>query len=56
MRLLMVGPQGAGKGTQAELLSESLSLIHVSTGDIFRTNVGHDTELGIAAKAFMLPG
>jgi adenylate kinase len=53
MRLLIVGPQGAGKGTQAELLSESLGLPHVSTGDIFRLNVGHGTELGKAAKAYM---
>lgn len=53
MRLLIVGPQGAGKGTQAQLLSENLSLPHVSTGDIFRTNVGHGTDLGRAAKAYM---
>jgi adenylate kinase len=53
MRLLIVGPQGAGKGTQAELLSENLSLPHVSTGDIFRVNVGHGTPLGTAAKSYM---
>jgi adenylate kinase len=56
MRLLMMGPQGAGKGTQAELLSETLSLTHVSTGDIFRANVGHKTELGIEAQTYMSRG
>ncbi|MEO5834846.1 MAG: adenylate kinase [Nakamurella sp.] len=56
MRLLMMGPQGAGKGTQAELLSEALSLTHISTGDIFRANVGHKTELGVRAQAYMSRG
>jgi adenylate kinase len=56
MRLLIVGPQGAGKGTQAALLAENLSVPHISTGDIFRANVGHSTELGIAAQGFMSKG
>lgn len=56
MRLLIVGPQGAGKGTQATLLAESLSVPHVSTGDIFRLNAGHGTELGKAAQVFMDKG
>ena len=56
MRLLMMGPQGAGKGTQAELLSETLSLPHISTGDIFRANVGHKTPLGIRASQYMSRG
>jgi adenylate kinase len=56
MRLLMMGPQGAGKGTQAELLAETLSLTHVSTGDIFRSNVGHKTDLGRKAEAYMSRG
>ena len=45
MRLLIMGPQGAGKGTQAALLAENLSLPHISTGDILRANVatGHRT-------------
>jgi adenylate kinase len=56
MRLLIIGPQGAGKGTQATLLAENLSVPHVSTGDIFRVNVGHGTELGKAAQEFMNKG
>jgi adenylate kinase len=56
MRLLIVGPQGAGKGTQATLLAENLAVPHVSTGDIFRLNVGHGTELGKAAKVYMDKG
>lgn len=56
MRLLIVGPQGAGKGTQATLLHENLSVPHISTGDIFRVNVGHGTELGKQAQAYMNKG
>ena len=50
MRILIVGPQGAGKGTQAALLSENLRIPHVSTGDIFRANVAAGTELGVLAQ------
>ncbi len=56
MRLLIIGPQGAGKGTQAALLADNLGVRHVSTGDIFRANVGHGTELGLAAQVFMNKG
>jgi len=56
MRLLIIGPQGAGKGTQATLLAENLEVPHVSTGDIFRSNVGHGTELGKAAQEYMNKG
>ena len=52
-RLLMIGPPGAGKGTQAALLAEAFSIPAISTGDIFRYNVKNETELGKQAKAFM---
>jgi adenylate kinase len=56
MRLLIVGPQGAGKGTQAQLLAESLGIPHVSTGDIFRANLAGGTQLGELAKKYMDAG
>ena len=56
MRVLIVGPQGAGKGTQATLLAENLGVPHVSTGDLFRLNIGHGTELGRTAQEFMDKG
>lgn len=56
MRLLIIGPQGAGKGTQAALLCEELSIPHVSTGDLFRANIGEDTELGRRAQGYMDAG
>ncbi|BDZ45017.1 adenylate kinase [Naasia aerilata] len=52
-RLLLIGPPGAGKGTQAARLSERLAIPAVSTGDIFRDNVRGGTELGVLAKSFM---
>src|SRR6478609_343335 len=56
MRVLIVGPQGAGKGTQAALLAENLQIPHISTGDIFRANVTAGTELGVLAKKYMDSG
>ena len=56
MRVLIVGPQGAGKGTQAALLAENLTIPHISTGDIFRANVTAGTELGVLAKKYMDAG
>ena len=53
MRLVLVGPPGAGKGTQAQFISSNLSIPKISTGDIFRYNVSTGTELGRQAKAFM---
>ena len=53
MRVLIVGPQGAGKGTQADLLAKNLNIPHISTGDIFRANVTAGTELGVLAKKYM---
>ena len=56
MRLVLVGPPGAGKGTQAQFISSNLSIPKISTGDIFRHNVSTGTELGRQAKAFMDKG
>ena len=56
MRLVLVGPPGAGKGTQAEFIAERFSIPKISTGDIFRTNVSGGTELGRLAKKFMDAG
>ena len=52
-RLLLIGPPGAGKGTQAAKLAEAFQIPAISTGDIFRENVKNETELGKQAKAFM---
>ena len=56
MRVLIVGPQGAGKGTQAALLSKNLKVPHISTGDIFRANGKAGTELGLLAQKYMDAG
>ncbi|MFF0723563.1 adenylate kinase [Streptomyces sp. NPDC004134] len=56
MRIVLVGPPGAGKGTQAALLAKNLSIPHVSTGDLFRANISKGTELGRQAKAYMEAG
>lgn len=53
MRVVLVGPPGAGKGTQAQILATELSIPKVSTGDIFRANVSGGTELGKKAKEYM---
>ncbi len=53
MRLVLVGPPGAGKGTQAQFLAAHYSIPHISTGDIFRANLKANTPLGEEAKAFM---
>jgi len=51
--IVLLGPPGAGKGTQAEILRDQLKLTHVSSGDLFRENVGKQTELGKLAKSYM---
>ncbi|MBB5870511.1 adenylate kinase [Allocatelliglobosispora scoriae] len=56
MRLVLVGPPGAGKGTQAEFIASHLSVPKISTGDIFRANVTQKTELGLEAKRYMDAG
>ncbi len=55
-RLLLIGPPGAGKGTQAQALSDAFGVPAISTGDIFRTHLRNETELGLKAKAFMDAG
>ncbi len=52
-RMLIIGPPGSGKGTQAERISERLGLVAISTGDIFRANVKGGTPLGLEAKKFI---
>ena len=56
MRLVLLGPPGAGKGTQAAILSEKLNIPHISTGDLFRANIGEGTQLGVEAKSYMDAG
>ena len=56
MRVVLLGPPGAGKGTQAQIIAGRLSVPAISTGDIFRANVSGQTELGVAAKAYMDAG
>ncbi|MEY3431051.1 MAG: hypothetical protein RJB30_983 [Actinomycetota bacterium] len=56
MRLVLVGPPGAGKGTQAALLATHFAIPHISTGDIFRANLKSGTELGLQAKSYMDKG
>ncbi len=56
LRLVLVGPPGAGKGTQAQFLAAQFDIIQISTGDIFRVNVGSGTALGLEAKKFMDAG
>lgn len=54
--IVLLGPPGAGKGTQAEVISDSLKLAHISSGDIFRENLKKETELGKLAQGYMNRG
>ena len=56
MKIIMLGAPGAGKGTQAKKIAEKYGIPHISTGDIFRSNIKGGTELGMKAKAFMDQG
>jgi adenylate kinase len=54
--IIIFGPPGAGKGTQSAMLLEKYNLVHLSTGDVFRSNIKGETELGILAKSFIDKG
>ncbi len=56
IQLILFGPPGSGKGTQAKFLVESYGLIHISTGDLFRYEMGNDTPLGKEAKSYISKG
>lgn len=56
MKIIMLGAPGAGKGTQAKRIAEKYQIPHISTGDIFRSNIKEGTELGMKAKQFMDQG
>ena len=56
MRLILIGPPGAGKGTQAEVICERLNIPTISTGNIIREALKSGTEMGLKAKAFMDAG
>ncbi|AGP31545.1 adenylate kinase [Corynebacterium terpenotabidum] len=56
MRLVLLGPPGAGKGTQAAVLADALQVPHISTGDLFRENIGKETELGKLAQSYIDAG
>ena len=56
MRVVLLGPPGAGKGTQAQKLSEKLGIPQISTGDLFRKNISDGTPLGVEAKRYLDAG
>ena len=56
MKIIMLGAPGAGKGTQAKKIAAKYNIPHISTGDIFRWNIKHETELGMKAKTYMDQG
>lgn len=56
MRIVMLGAPGAGKGTRAAMISEHYNIPHISTGDIFRTNIKNGTQLGMEAKGYIDQG
>lgn len=56
MKIVLIGPSGAGKGTQAEKIAARFNLIHMASGDLFRENVAQQTELGLSAKTYMDQG
>ncbi len=54
--IVLLGPPGAGKGTQAQIIAEKYNLVHISSGDLFRENLKNETELGKLAQTFMKRG
>ena len=56
LRLVLFGPPGAGKGTQAQMLRERVNVAHISSGDLFRRHLGQGTTLGLRAREYMNKG
>lgn len=56
LNIILFGPPGSGKGTQAKMLVEKYNLLHISTGDLFRYEMGNDTPLGLEAKSYISKG
>ena len=56
INLILFGPPGSGKGTQAAKLVDQYDLLHISTGDLFRYEIGNSTPLGLKAKSYMSKG
>jgi adenylate kinase len=56
VKIVLLGPPGAGKGTQSERLSQKLGIPQISTGDLFRSNIGQGTKLGLEAKRYLDAG
>ena len=56
INIILFGPPGSGKGTQANSIAEKYNLLHISTGDLFRYEIGNSTELGQLAKSYMNKG
>ena len=56
MRIILLGPPGAGKGTQAKILAKKFNLVHLSTGDILRKEIDKSSEVGLKAQTYMNAG
>ncbi len=56
LNLILFGPPGSGKGTQAALLVDKYGFLHISTGDLFRSEIGNQTDLGLLAQSYMAQG
>ena len=56
LNIVLFGPPGSGKGTQADVLKDKYNLVHISTGDVFRFNINNETSLGKLAKSYMDDG
>ena len=56
MRVVLLGPPGAGKGTQAKAIADALGIVHISSGDLLRDNQARGTDLGVTARSYMQQG